>query len=222
MARSPPPSGRGGSPAPQGPRLSAASHCSSRTSLRRRRVTRLGGAAGRALSRGRDAAPFRPARLGPRPFLSLGAAMLLVLSEEQKAHLGCLSRVGGAGSAAGLLLSPPVSSAGRAAAAGGTGMAAAVGGRAYPTLQRSRFLSFQLSESWGTWRWSCYGAAQHPKPVKRLPVRGGAGHCRAITAPLPRLRDARRATGGARIMEPSLGCARRPRCGACCDPGAVL
>lgn len=29
--------------------------------------------------------------------------MLLVLSEEQKAHLGCLPRVGGAGLAVGLL-----------------------------------------------------------------------------------------------------------------------
>uniref|UniRef100_A0A8V0X6P7 COMM domain containing 2 n=1 Tax=Gallus gallus TaxID=9031 RepID=A0A8V0X6P7_CHICK len=54
--------------------------------------------------------------------------MLLVLSEEQKAHLGCLPRVGGAGLA--------------------------------------------LSESWGTWRWSCCGAARRLRPVRRLPVRG--------------------------------------------------
>lgn len=151
---------------------------------------------------GPPASPPRPAP--PLPVPGSGDAVGAVGGAEGAPGLpapGGRRRSGGGASAD----HPPALVRGpRGGGRGGSGSGRwADGGRADPMLQRSRFLSFQPSESWGTWRWSCCGAARHPKPAKRLPVRGGAGPGRAIAAPLPRPWGAGRAEGDRERPEPS-------------------
>lgn len=136
-------------------------------------------------------APGAPAQAPSpdRPFLGgrhrsgpgrQGAGMLLVLSEEQKAHLGFLPRVGGAGLASVLRRAPAALRLARRGPRGAEGAqpgwregAAVSGGRSGP--KRSPLLSFQPSASWAGWRWSCCGGARRRGPARRPPVRAAAG-----------------------------------------------